>query len=202
MRSLLEERAKQTNQQQKSRKRAVLFFNSDDEYLTEEQALSERLDSGCLTQRDLMMQDSDEEKDEVTILLEEAKKRYHAVEVNFGDEDLELNGTTRITKEIFEGTQNKTENAEVFLENLDKTMKNTKNKTDKPKSKGGHNVLFKGDEEYENSNKSMTTAFTNGTGKSEEVILNISPKKYTKPRDQLFIDFFSMYTRQSVKEKK
>jgi len=29
----------------------------------------------------------------------------------------------------------------------------------------------------------------------EEVLLNISPKKYEKPKDQLFIDFFSMYTK-------
>ena len=35
----------------------------------------------------------------------------------------------------------------------------------------------------------------------DEVILNISPKKFEKPKDQLFIDFFSMYTKQFVDDK-
>lgn len=41
------------------------------------------------------------------------------------------------------------------------------------------------------------------TGKciDDEVILNISPKKFEKPKDQLFIDFFSMYTKQFVDDK-
>jgi len=33
----------------------------------------------------------------------------------------------------------------------------------------------------------------------QEVLLNISPKKFEKPKDQLFIDFFGMYTKQFVK---
>lgn len=35
----------------------------------------------------------------------------------------------------------------------------------------------------------------------QEVLLNISPKKFEKPKDQLFIDFFSMYTKQFVEDK-
>ena len=38
------------------------------------------------------------------------------------------------------------------------------------------------------------------SAKGGEVLLNISPKKYEKPKDQLFIDFFSMYTKQFVKD--
>ena len=126
--------------------------------------------------------DSEEEMDDVTILLKEAKKRYQTVEVNFGDEDIDLNGTTKITKEIFEGTQDKTENAEVFLENLAKTMKNSRGQTEKCTSKG-HNALFDGEEEYESIDRSLPTASTCGTEKSREVILNISPKKYAKKKD-------------------
>lgn len=37
---------------------------------------------------------------------------------------------------------------------------------------------------------------------SNEVILNISPQKFEKPKDQLFIDFFSMYTKRFVKDKR
>lgn len=34
----------------------------------------------------------------------------------------------------------------------------------------------------------------------EEVIMNISPKKFEKAKDQLFIDFFSMYTKRFAKD--
>jgi hypothetical protein len=44
--------------------------------------------------------------------------------VNFGNEEYFLAGTTKITKEIFSGTQDKTENAMVFVENLEKTRVN------------------------------------------------------------------------------
>jgi hypothetical protein len=37
-------------------------------------------------------------------------------------------------------------------------------------------------------------------GPSDEVLLNISPNKFEKPKDQLFIDFFSMYTKKFVDE--
>jgi len=35
---------------------------------------------------------------------------------------------------------------------------------------------------------------------ADEVLLNISPNKFEKPKDQLFIDFFSMYTKKFVDE--
>ena len=37
---------------------------------------------------------------------------------------------------------------------------------------------------------------------SDDVLLNISPKKFEKKKDQLFIDFFSMYTKRFVKDQK
>ena len=54
-------------------------------------------------------------------MVEAAKTRYQTVEVNFGDEELDAVGKTKITKEIFEGTHDKTEKAIVFLENFEKT---------------------------------------------------------------------------------
>jgi hypothetical protein len=36
----------------------------------------------------------------------------------------------------------------------------------------------------------------------QDVLLNISPKKFEKKKDQLFIDFFSMYTKRFVKDGK
>jgi len=40
------------------------------------------------------------------------------------------------------------------------------------------------------------------SSKDDEVILNVSPKKYDKPKDQIFLDFFSIYTKSFVDEKK
>jgi hypothetical protein len=42
----------------------------------------------------------------------------------------------------------------------------------------------------------------NKSSKDDEVILNVSPKKYDKPKDQIFLDFFSIYTKSFVDEKK
>ena len=42
--------------------------------------------------------------DDIPYLLEQAEKKYHAVVVNFGNEEYHIAGTTKITKEIFSGT--------------------------------------------------------------------------------------------------
>lgn len=34
----------------------------------------------------------------------------------------------------------------------------------------------------------------------DDVLLNMSPKKFEKPKDQLFLDFFSMYTQGFIDE--
>lgn len=50
-------------------------------------------------------------------------KKYHSVVINFGDQDVQIAGTTKITKrDIFVGSS-KTENAMLFVENLDKVVK-------------------------------------------------------------------------------
>ena len=46
--------------------------------------------------------------------------KYSPVSVFFGNEDYYNSGTTRITRNIFAGTSDRTENAIVFLENLNK----------------------------------------------------------------------------------
>ena len=38
--------------------------------------------------------------------------------------------------------------------------------------------------------------------KSEEVVNSTKPEKYEKPKDHLFFDLFSMYTKNFVKQKK
>ena len=38
--------------------------------------------------------------------------------------------------------------------------------------------------------------------KGEEVILDLNPEKYEKPKDYLFFDFFSLYAKDSIGQKK
>ena len=48
--------------------------------------------------------------------------------VFFGNEELQTQGTTKITRNIFAGTQDRQENALLFLENLNKVKCNSKKK--------------------------------------------------------------------------
>ena len=60
--------------------------------------------------------------------MERISRKYRNIVVFFGDEVIETQGTTKITKNIFAGTQDRKENAIVFLENLSKIKQNTENK--------------------------------------------------------------------------
>ena len=53
--------------------------------------------------------------------------KYRYVECFFGNEEHQISGTTRITRNIFAGTHDRNENALVFLDNLNK-IKQTKSK--------------------------------------------------------------------------
>jgi hypothetical protein len=54
-----------------------------------------------------------------------------------------------------------------------------------------------------NSDSDLEDEFVNNSEKvpkKEEVLINMSPKKYERAKDQLFIDFFKMYTNRAVKD--
>ena len=53
--------------------------------------------------------------------------KYCIINAFFGSEELEKQGTTKITKTIFEGTQDREEKAIVFLENMQKVRSNCNN---------------------------------------------------------------------------
>jgi hypothetical protein len=57
------------------------------------------------------------------------RRRYHSVSVFLGDEFLQLEGTTKITRDIFSGANDKRQNAAIFLENLEK-LSNKQNHND------------------------------------------------------------------------
>lgn len=55
--------------------------------------------------------------------MEQVNKKYHQIVINFGDQEVQIAGTTKITKrDIFVGST-KTENALLFVENLEKVVK-------------------------------------------------------------------------------
>ena len=63
---------------------------------------------------------SEDEEESTKRRLQHVACKYREVEVYLGDEDHVMVGTTRITRNIFAGNHDKTENAKVFLENLNK----------------------------------------------------------------------------------
>lgn len=156
-----------------------------------------------------------------------------------GDELRERDGTTKITREIFAGTNDKRQNALLFLENLDKLSSNSKGKHDlrqlltKARIEGqsitaansvetrvdvdslsvgnsSGNLLndvgsFKEviENKHFNSESDIDDDFVNNSEKvvnKEDVLININPKKYERAKDQLFLDFFKMYTKRSLKD--
>ncbi len=51
------------------------------------------------------------------------EKKYHSVVIHFGDEDVQIVGTTKITRRDLCPTSNAHENALLFVENLQKVSK-------------------------------------------------------------------------------
>jgi len=52
--------------------------------------------------------------------MEQVNRKYTNVTVFYGNDEHQISGTTRITRNIFQGTQDRNENAMLFLENLNK----------------------------------------------------------------------------------
>lgn len=159
--------------------------------------------------------------------------RYHSVGLYLGDEKLQREGTTKITREIFTGATDKRQNAQIFLENLEKLSvkpddRDLKHLLTKAMGEGPSvtvgSVETRGDADSLSvdggsgsfkidvgSFKEMTLnrAFFSDTSinnddiasekvvNKEEVLIHISPNEHAK--DKLFLDFFKMYTKRSLK---
>ena len=153
---------------------------------------------------------------------------------------MQREGTTKITRDIFSGANDKRQNALIFLENLEK-LSNKQNQNEDlrqiltkaliegPSLTGANSVETRGDadslsvdnsssnfkndvgsfkemtmnkaffSESEFNNEDFATTSERVTNK-EDVLINMSPKKYEQAKDQLFIDFFKMYTKRSLKD--
>ena len=159
--------------------------------------------------------------------------KYSSVNIFFGNEDVQNSGTTRITRNIFAGANDRTENAMLFLNNLNK-IKQTKNELNLSKHVQMYRKLGKGNvDDGLMSQASYPTQLDadqvsqlgscNDAGRfdsesgfesldpvyeeqsqvdDDEVLLNVSPQKFEKPKDQLYMDFFVKYTEIFVDEAK
>lgn len=155
------------------------------------------------------------DKDELVSEVEasrDKKGRIHAVEVNFGSDDQEK--LDRITKDIFTlGKGDREENARIFLDKLGEARK--KRRVDAPNFNKVRECIVSEDELIYGDNFSHTKA--DKLNKSdqpeaqiqktlkeddENVLINMDPTNYERPRDHLFFDFFSIYTQNYVDEKK
>ena len=108
-----------------AQRKVKIYFDSNDEFVREEQ-LPEMLQSARSASHSNSNDESLEELSERQRIIDSINFKYRAVNVFFGNEEQALSGTTRITRNIFAGTQDRNENAMLFLENLNK-IKQSKN---------------------------------------------------------------------------
>lgn len=153
-------------------------------------------------------QEADETPEETEARLDHSlQMRYRAVQVYFGDEDIVVSGTTKITRNIFAGTQDRTENAMLFLENMSKVKSNQSTTLSGSKAhllrkgKDGDGLMSQasyatasdGDRaSMVSERRRMQAAYNSDSGfesleavhedehsaDDDEVLLNISPHKY------------------------
>jgi hypothetical protein len=97
-----------------------LLFDQNDEFVNED-CVQELL----FFNKNLSDEDSDDSEDRQTETLRLINSKYHQVLVCFSSEEEMLAGTTKITRDIFTGGD-KSENALLFLENLDKVKSKKK----------------------------------------------------------------------------
>ena len=98
-----------------------MYFDSNDEFVLED-SIPELLEA----QIDTPITEYEDPTVYSDALLDRICNKYHNVVVFFGSEELQTQGTTKITRTIFAGTQDRKENALVFLENLNKVKKTKK----------------------------------------------------------------------------
>ena len=111
------------------------------------------------------------------------------ITVNIGDADYD-NGKVKITKDIFDG-RDKAENAEMFIENLIKTRRLKDGDSQSMCSK-----LAEMEEESRSLSKDKKRL------KQTPVIMDLNPNKYTKDKDKIFMDFFSLYGKNFIDQHK
>lgn len=219
------EAASRLAQQHKLKRHVNVFFDANDEFVTE--SLMPELHAAELTLEDLEKDIPDFEDQEkraefiktVELVQEVIQRKYHNIVLFLGDEKFKTSGTTKLTREIFQGTNSRTENAKLFLENLER-VKHIADPTKRSKfdpgfaKRGegsvtdfsGETAVHSSDYEREANMGPISETFDFSDDEDEvvkrkrEIILNLAPSKNDKPKDKLFTNFFYMYTKDSVKQ--
>lgn len=100
------------------RRRVNLYFDENDEMIEKEESEEEQEESA---KNEAGLDDVDLQKKLLKVKSMQMINSRTKITVNIGDADYDY-GKNQITKEIFDG-RDKTENAEMFIENLIKTRK-------------------------------------------------------------------------------
>ena len=111
--------------------------------------------------------------------------------MNLGHEEYSK-GKHKITKDIFEG-KDKTQNAELFLENLTKTKQRHLEEKAQHLEEKTQPTSAKREEEEKSSEPADQ--------KADAVIMDLDPSQFAK-KDQIFMDFFSIYGKAFIESKK
>ena len=111
--------------------------------------------------------------------------------MNLGEEEYDI-GKKQITRDIFQ-SKDKTQNAEQFIENWQKTKQWHKDNSAKNKQE----AIPEEDEEAEFDEKEESKK----PETKDDVIMNLDPTKINK-KDQIFMDFFSMYGKSFIMKKR
>ena len=101
------------------------------------------------------------------------------------------------------------DNAEIFVETIEKTRKNHLKKVqDRQLLMAGGNINNNdayrpaSDDELEFDEQAIVEGGVHPKKQDTSVILDLNPEKYEKPKDYLFFDFFSLYAKNFIGEKK
>lgn len=157
-------------------------------------------------------------------VMDQINLKYNSVMVFYGNDEYQISGTTKITRNIFHGTSDRNENAIVFLENLEKIKQNkhfntafSGQKRSRQGVKGGHGpgsicgmsmisydtAANRDDETSTIRHQQFPNGYDSASGfesldpidegygydgasdsqHGDEVLLNVSPQKYEKPKD-------------------
>lgn len=178
-----------TNTTKKPKRRVHLYFDENDEMVEREDDEEE----------DKELKDLKPGKADLNLDIDILKKKLKQVQqkqsfktkitVNLGNEEYNV-GKTKITADIFDGN-NKTQNAEVFIENLNKT-------------KHRHLMIGKSPEKLDEAESQYSNDYEDIKKikePQENVIMDLDPKNFKK-KDHIFMDFFSMYGQNFINDKK
>ena len=182
-----EQVAKLLEQQNHWRRRVNLYFDENDEMVEKEESDNDQEQGQPGTPND-MLDDLDLQKKLIKLKQKQMLHSRTKITVNIGEADYDF-GKKQITKDIFDG-RDKTENAEMFIENLIKTRKLLN------KSEQGNQTEGEMADVTKSSDSPSLKKVKNG------VIMDLDPKNYHKDKDKIFMDFFSLYGKNFIHEQK